>query len=344
MKEIFVKIDWLAYSVKGFEPEEVIAQWAPYFGQFTLCDYGYHCFKSSARAEGVTVMWNSPTEDAAGRVYVEITGTGTNILYRAGFDFEKFLRDSILDENIKLSRIDPCLDYFADDESDFFPYDKLLEKALDYSFVARFHRNSKSVRFVGAARGEDTYGIPATTLYLGSAASECKLTIYNKLRERLDKCEKGAPCDLPYIFEGDNYIKEWIRFEFRLRDKSANGFALLLFDNPLPTVFLGVLRNFINFVEDPEHIKNKGLRDVTVCDWWEELLSMSVKLKILRTSGEKSLQKVIAHVKRNMQPIACAVLAFGEEWLYEQIVEARQILKPKYQVALHACDIDYCSA
>lgn len=271
-KKMSVKLDWLAYSVKGMLPEEVMAFWSPYFTGFVDRKLGRYFFKCGAAAPGINVYWDSVTPDAKDSVMVEISGSGCDILYSRGFVVEDFVRDELIAKDCyHISRLDVCCDYFADDEVDFFPYDKLIDCANEYRFVSRIHRNGRCVRFSSAAKAESTYGTPGTTVYFGSAGSDTRLTTYNKLLERKVKTKRGTP-DLPDFFDGRE-LKQWLRFEFRLRDNSALSFAVLLKANTLTEAFMGVLKNYITFT-DGHHDRTKGNTAfyTTPCSWWVKFL------------------------------------------------------------------------
>ena len=277
-QRLSVKLDWLAYTVKGMLLEEVMAFWAPYFAGFVARRTGRYFFRQGVSGTGINIYWDSATPDAADSVMVEISGEGCDILYSKDFIVEDFLRDTICkDDSYHLSRIDVCCDIFADDESDFFPYDKLIDAANEYRFVSRIHRNGRCVRFSSAAKAESTYGTPGTTVYFGSPGSDCRLTTYNKLLERKVKRHP----DLPDVFDGKE-LKQWLRFEFRLRDKSALGFSVLLLKNTLTEAFMGVLKNYITFTDD-ENDRRHGVERCTVSKWWTDFLASFAKLFILRT-------------------------------------------------------------
>lgn len=327
------KIDWFCYTDKYHDIAEVCELWFPYFGE-PVSAQGFYGYKDRFCGNGINVHFNGGVERG---VLVEISGTGTNLLYQQGFMLEEFITNEITQhEYYNVTRCDLAHDYFADDESDFFPFESLIDAVNDLRFVSNIHKNGRSVQIVSAPRAFDTYGIPTATVYLGSAQSATRLRIYNKLGEQISKC-KGNPL-LPDVFDGGE-LKQWIRFEFQLRDDSATAFTVLQSVHSLDDTFIGIISRYIRFVD-------KVMANSTqspVCDWWTKFLTLSNvrNLFISRTLGDVSLKSMTRYVKSASSALFTFVQVYGLDALLEVITEAKSSLPTKYRVLIpkqpHSC-------
>lgn len=345
MNKVSSKFDWVAYTDRIHQPEEIMAFYAPYFVEFVARESGRYFYRQGASAPGINIYWDNKTPDAEDTVMVEISGTGCDLLYNMGFDLNRHLKDiRAAGSDYHVNRLDPCLDFFADDEVDFFPYDKLVDRANSYSFVCPVHKNARSIRFASAAGFENTYGMPGTTCYFGAAGSDCRLTTYNKLLERKAKCKKNQTPDLPDVFDGRE-LKEWIRFEYRLRNESAEGFLDLLIkhNKTMTETILGLLKRYITFVDD-DRDSDKRLRKErsVICQWWSDFLENVHELFIMRTSHNISPDQTIEHVKRNARSLGEFVDLCGEEALYELVVWGRANYRAKNKIRLNMAKLIEC--
>lgn len=320
------KIDWLCYTDKYHDISEVCELWFPYFGE-PVSAQGFYGYNDRFCGNGINVHFNGGAERG---ILVEISGTGTNLLYQQGFMLEEFIAKEITQhEYYHVTRIDLAHDYFADDEADFFPFDSMIDAVNELRFVSNIHKNGRSVQIVSAPRAFDTYGIPTATVYLGAAQSATRLRVYNKLGEQTSKC-KGNPL-LPDVFDGRE-LKQWIRFEFQLRDLSATALTILQSVYSLNDVFIGIIRRYIRFVDRV----TTNVTESPVCDWWSAFLQLSdvQNLFISRTLGDVSLKSMTRYVKAASSALYTFVQVYGIDALYQLIEEAKTSLPTKYRVLI----------
>ncbi len=265
-KSTSVKIDWLTFTDKYHDIGELYAEWFDRFGDF-ISFAGRHGYHDRFTATGCDLLFNG--SNAAMGCCVDINGTGTNLLYDQGFRLEDYIRSTIvMQPYYNVSRLDVCLDYFADTEEDMFPFDKLIDRVNNLKFVSHVSKNGRSIHIDSAPSAISTYGgQPYATVYIGSPQSETRLRIYNKLGERIAKSKDDSPV-VPDVFDGRE-VKQWIRFEFQLRDVSATAFCGLIIDHALDEVFTSYLARYIRFIED---CNDSNPTRAPVCEWWTSFL------------------------------------------------------------------------
>ncbi len=288
MKMRLTKIDWLSYTDRVNSLDTIVSMWQSIFGEFTRGE-GRIGYRDGLRAFGITILYNPSHDEKRMGIHIDITGQGCDMLYSSGFDVFGFITQVLISsEDYGISRLDVAHDYFADDEADFFPYDDLVRSFNELRFVSPVHRTPTSIYshhspVVGETCSRDT-------IYFGSAKSPKRLTIYNKLAEKNDK-----GLSVPKI-EGLGEIKQWIRFEFRLRNELADLFVLALksedlkpstpimktlspdersdLENQLTLtiVFIKLLSKHVRFVTKIG--VNSSENRSPVCDWWSEFVDI----------------------------------------------------------------------
>lgn len=270
-----VKIDWLTFSDKYHDISEVYTDWAERFGEYVSTG-GKHGYRDGFYANGCDILYNGHSFNMG--CCINITGKGTNLLYDQGFKLEDYIRSTIVKEPYyNVSRLDVCLDYFADCDEDMFPFDKLIDHVNNLNFVSKIHKNGRSIHIDSAPAAFNTaVGQPTATVYLGSPGSETRLRIYNKLGEQMAKARGDAPV-IPDVFDGRE-VKQWMRFEFQLRDVAAFAFCGLLIDNPINVVFTSLLSRYIRFVEPS--LTESNMSRWNTCGWWSLFLGDVNKIQI----------------------------------------------------------------
>lgn len=270
------KIDWLSFSDKFHDISELYSEWQQYFGEFVSFG-GRYGYRDRFSANGCDLLFNPPATVHAMGCMVDINGTGTNLLYEQGFKLEDYIRSVLCNYGYyNVSRLDVCLDFFADCEEDMFPFDKLIERVNTLNFVSKVHKCGRSIHIDSAPSAFNTPGSqPTATVYIGSPKSETRLRIYNKLGEQFAKSRGDKPV-VPDVFDGKE-VKQWIRFEFQLRHVSAISFCGILIDHDLHDVFISLLNRYVRFVE---HMNYANVSENPVCDWWSNFLGDIPKIII----------------------------------------------------------------
>lgn len=284
------KIDWLSYTDRVNSLDTIVEMWQSIFGEFTRGE-GRIGYRDGLRAFGITILYNPSHDEERMGVHIDITGQGCDMLYSSGFDVFGFITQVLISsEDYGISRLDVAHDYFADDDADFFPYDDLVKSFNELRFVSLVHRTPTSIYshhspVVGETCSRDT-------VYFGSAKSERRLTIYNKLAEKHDK-----GLSVPKI-EVLGEVKQWIRFEFRLRNSLADIFVLALKSEELKPnaqfmdsirdilssertdivnqcilsiVFIKLLSKFVRFCDN---VVSYDSSRSAVCGWWAEFVDI----------------------------------------------------------------------
>lgn len=349
------KIDWLSYTDRVNSLDTIVEMWQSIFGEFTRGE-GRIGYRDGLRAFGITILYNPSHDEERMGIHIDITGQGCDMLYSSGFDVFGFITQVLISsEDYGISRLDVAHDYFADDEADFFPYDDLVAAFYDLRFVSLVHRTPTSIYahhspVVGETCSRDT-------IYFGSGKSDRRLTIYNKLAEKHDK-----GLSVPKI-EGLGEIKQWIRFEFRLRNALADIFVLALKSedlkpstpimktfSPYPDersdlenqitltiVFIKLLSKFVRFCDN---VVSYDSSRSAVCGWWAEFVDIdslfcgyanishfALPKRVYKPCTFETLHK---HVSSNSASIFVFLRIFGADALLRLLTEKQAHLPKRY--------------
>lgn len=268
-------IDWLSFTSRDYSPEYFIDYFGHSFGSF-MQGSGRYAYRNMYSAPGLNI-YSQPVFDSMGTL-VEISGSGCQHLYNQGFDFQDYLGNFLnADEDINITRLDLCLDYFADSKEDHFNFNALLEAVESLSFVSQVHKNPRSVHIDLTPSAFTTNGDLIGTVYLGSKSSHIRLRVYNKLGEYSSKDISEDKLPRP---DGLENITQWIRFEFQLRYNNAVSAAVLLADYECQSVFNSLLDRYIRFVDTVDSCSSRSINS----SWWDDFLNKIHKTVISRSS------------------------------------------------------------
>lgn len=115
-----------------------------------------------------------------------------------------------------------------------------------------------------------TYSSNGISCEIGSPKSDFRIRIYDKASERGYSAEDGV---------------QWVRVEMQMRDERASAYVNgIVCGTSAGVLFVGVLNNYIRFVEPCSSDSNKSRWDV--CDWWSAVFDDTVsKIKLYTAPG-----------------------------------------------------------
>lgn len=158
-------------------------------------------------------------------------------------------------------------------------------------------------------------GSKGNSVQLGSMKSDIFIRIYDKAMERNYK-------------DG----RHWVRLEIQMRDKLAQNFAFN--DMELCKKFVGVLNNYLRFVEPNERESNK-CRWKTAA-WWQEFINSALRIKIYEKPGveynELNLERYV--FKQAGNSIDTFIKCFGTEKFFEKLENRKTALNPRQEMLI----------
>ncbi len=300
-------IDYLTFSYKSSEKFEYFIEYFHVDREKLNDGYSFyglkHCYKY------ITGMKFHVDEDQD-LFILDFSGKGCRLaetIMGDGWDWSQLIREILPDIRSKfchISRIDFACDLFDDTR-------------ITLPFLTRYVEQGKYI-----CKSKDhliTAGNKESAIYFGSPTSDRRLRIYDKAKE-----------------QGIGEQLKWVRFELQMRNDCAISFVLNLelcnFD--WVSCYLGVLRNYVNFVTK----KNTGTQTGRLrrCPWWLRFLQGKDALKQLYLPGEeytlKSLHRFLYQTAGSSLKLALEVHHGDLSYILEAADLAK--LNPKQQAVL----------
>ena len=331
-----VLVDWLTFSVKTDNPDEVIRDWLGMEPDlFESFPYGFDGYLLSKRFSSIFVCFNGYADEAgekeekSGResffsrddmgVCVSMSGEGCRAFERyssVGFQqlFKKLVDNVSFKSDIKtgefqgrdaknslcnVSRIDVA----CDEKTGLLDMSLMSRKAVDlHDFNSRM-RNATDYR---QKKGDDWAG---HSVYIGSEKSDFRIRIYDKA---LEQKEKGN--------WKQNAKGDWIRVEMVMKHENALGFVMEAMQaESIGKLAAQVLNEKFRFIDRDD----SNISRCTVCDWWaafvEEVGSVVIWSRMAVQSGiEKLADWLQFQVSSSM---AVVFQAYGAGYFYRNFIE-----------------------
>lgn len=308
-----VLVDWLTFSVKTDNPDDVIRDWLGMEPDlFESFPYGINGYLQSKRFSSIIVAFNGYGTSLFSRaemgVCVSMSGDGCRTFERfsaLGFNglFEKLVEGMYeVDEETgglkrKERKASSCnasrIDVACDEKSGLLDMDLMFKKIM---LRHEFNSRMKKPRAVLGKDGDDWDG---RTLYVGSPKSDFRIRIYDKVAEQKGKgnWKKNA--------KGD-----WIRVEMVMKDENACGFIL----EAVKTESIGelaarVLNDKFRFIERDD----TNISRCSVCGWWASFVE-EVKSVVIwsRTVIQHPLHRVETWIRSQVSTsMAMIVMTMG---------------------------------
>ena len=236
-------------------------------------------------------------------IWLEMSGQGCRTFETFSCVSYEYLFDLVRNnpDDIHLTRVDIAFD----DVKGLLNIDQICEKVKNEEFTAR------------TSKYECIYSNGGNAVYFGSKKSNIFIRIYDKAKER-----------------GFSNGLHWIRAELQIKDDNANGFVKELRHQDIKELYLGILRNYINFRE-PTDDTNK--RRWPISPFWSDLLNDALAISIYDKPGvEYNLSACERYVfTQPIGSIKALIQIYGKNEFFDMIRQAPNSKNPKYKMLVN---------
>ncbi|GFE60622.1 replication initiation factor domain-containing protein [Geobacter sp. AOG2] len=265
-------IDWVAFTVKIIDPQEILQIIGLKSELFSELDRGLYGYQKSLRFGNICVYFAGRPDMGC---HVTMSGQGCRqyesqfpkipwfALFATAITFKaKFTRLDIAHDNV-----DGALDLA-----------KLKEAIINREIRSRFRKASETQNFDLSPDIEQS--TDGHTLYFGKRSSRVFLRFY----------DKAAQLGLPFV---------WNRAELELKDKRAHEAAKYLSSGvPVGQLFIGILNQYLSVVcRDDSNTTRCSIQP-----WWSAWLQTVEKIKLTTAQEIKTVDEVMQYVKRQYAP------------------------------------------
>lgn len=214
-----------------------------------------------------------------------------------------------LDPEANATRVDLA----ADDHSGLLNMDTIVNYARGLQINSRMTKT----RIVIDADGKIDRG---QTLYIGAPSSALRVRIYDKAKEQ-------------YTPEQPEYLEPWVRVEFVMRGKHANGFinAFCNSDN-LGDLAAGVLNNHLRFIERDD----SNITRCSTAQWWADFVESVEEVKLFVPEPiQHTIDRMAEWLTYQIAPsLATFYKAYGWEGLKRMLETGRGNMSAKHNAVL----------
>ena len=280
-----VCVDWLTFSVKKEDPNEVIRD---YLGldPALFQDTGYSLlgYNKVLRFSDICVC-HEPRENQHFRnmgVCVSMSGNGCRAfetMSKLGAKdkqgtqsvaFPALFQLLTADETANVSRIDIA----CDDREGYLNMDEIIDRTRSNEINSRLLR--RTINF--SLNGKDKAG---ATVYIGAPSSEFRVRIYDKA------LEQGV--------EG-----HWIRVELVMRSANANAFVEDMTNSEnVGKLAAQVINDKFSFIERDD----SNISRCTVCDWWQNFVDELDKVRLVsRDVIQHGVERIRSWIENQVGP------------------------------------------
>ena len=234
-------------------------------------------------------------------IWLEMSGQGCRTFETHGNGKYELLFNAALSNptEIHITRLDVAFD----DMTDVLDINVLCDETRLENYTAILQKY------------QSIYSNSGNTVYFGSRQSKTLIRIYDKAMER------GY----------DNTEVHWIRCELQLKDTNAIGFVKRIVKQPMPEVYRGVLRNYLQYRTPSETDSNKSRWEIR--DWWNRFLDYSIPMSIWQKPGVVYNLHVCEKyvLSQPVGSIKTLIKIYGKEAFVSMIENAPPSKNPKYR-------------
>lgn len=260
-------------------------------------NYGRYGYKQTIQlGEYINIyLFGAKNKENKDTFLLEMKGEACSEYNDKGYEW-KYLLDFCFNQGYKFTRIDIAVDVIDDN---YINIDNLFNKVTLREFYTPVFRKCE---LYDSFNISDNYTLGKTITY-GSRTSEMMLVIYDKKAERKVRNSNAL------IF-----AKSWTRIETRFQKGKADNFITewrsINYEN-LGVLISQILNYTIKFTEPSKNkvdntYKYFNQRDWRPCEWWNNFINTTKKLKIKPT---QSLEKTIVKNKGWLEASASRVLS-----------------------------------
>lgn len=280
-----VSIDWLTFSVKKDDPNEVIKD---YLGLDPVLfqDTGYSLlgYNKVLRFSDICVCYEPRQNDFFKNmgVCVSMSGNGCRTfetMSKLGAKdkqgsqsvaFPALFQLLTADETANVSRIDIA----CDDREGYLDMDEIIDRTRSNKINSRLLR--RTINF--SLNGKDKAG---ATVYIGAPSSDFRVRIYDKA------LEQGV--------EG-----HWVRVELVMRSANANAFVAEMTNSEnVGKLAAQVINDKFSFIERDD----SNISRCTVCEWWKNFVDELDKVRLVsRDVIQHGVERIRSWIESQVGP------------------------------------------
>ncbi len=317
-------IDWLAFTTREHEPDEVIDILGLKGMDWERAN-GLYRYEEGLYWQNIKILFGSKAEEMKGTVNVQMSGKGCRAYETFGAcDWLGLFR---LHQKgaIKATRIDPAFDD-RDLVLNLFKLAEDTELLEEHEGKMRFARivsefkSAKVEHFLPDRRG--------MIILWGSRSSNTFFRIYDKAKQL------------------KQHHMNWIRFEMQLRDLHAQNFintAITDYNGNWQKHFMELLHKKVRVVHRPEGNHDTNIRRLPMAPYWLKFVGNMAKAKpypkLPMEYGQENLQRYTIH--QAGQAVEAYVEIVGLENYLKEIKNHRdhEPLDKKYQAVVDTANI-----
>jgi phage replication initiation protein len=265
-------VDWVAFTFKTTDPQEVASSIGIDPDLFTRCTFGFSGYRKSLKLGNISIYFDGREEMGC---HVEMSGQGCR-QFEGLFHHSPWesLFTSVLANGGKFTRLDLAIDNVDGGLS----LDLLSAAIQDHDHCVR----TKFGEWRRIQKGSFQNGqeITGDTIYLGSSKSHTMFRIYDKAME-------------------SGTTGQWVRFEIQLRDSRSHEAAkLFAADTPLGYLAIGIINTYFAIIENDDSNTSRCTLQV----WWAEWLQNTEKIKLTTDKEIKLVTDTMEFIKRQYAP------------------------------------------
>lgn len=292
-----ILVDYLTCTFHGYDVPVLIEMLGMVDCSWEELEYGHWGYPNQKYCAGVSILYGASERMG---VCVSMSGSGCRYYETYGAnDWPALLNLCVTSSDCNITRLDVALD----------DHSGLLDMSTLRVYTDLQHYLSRSRKWT------IEYGSDGSTIYYGSKKSDMLIRIYDKAAERGYDPEEV----------------HWIRVELQMRGKIAQGFAAGIMQNNIVIEYLGVLRNYLRFVEPVEGDSNKSRWPTA--DFWENLLQAVAAIRVWSAPGVDynmaNLENFV--VNQAGSAIDTYIRTLGVQRLIEMIRKRDVKIAPKYK-------------
>lgn len=271
-----VLIDWLTFSVKKDDPNEVIREFLA-LDPVLFQDTGYSLlgYNKVLRFSDICVCYEPRQNDFFKNmgVCVSMSGNGCRTFEtmsklgaqdkqgRQSVAFPALFRLLAADETANVSRIDIA----CDDREGYLDMDEIISRTRSNAVNSRMRWRD----IHESLNGENKAG---ATVYIGAPSSEFRVRIYDKA---LEQEEEG----------------HWVRVELVMRSANANAFVEEMTNSEnVGKLAAQVINDKFSFIERDD----SNITRCTVCGWWQNFVDELDKVRLV---SREAIQHSVEHIR-----------------------------------------------
>lgn len=132
----------------------------------------------------------------------------------------------------------------------------------------------------------------------------------------------------------------WVRFEIQLRRERADVFAGLCLENPINSLFCGVIQNYLTIIEDVTTDSN--ISRAVIKEYWFKFLSDFSAVKLTKQADDYTTSNLQRFVEKQLPSALVAYIAlFGFDEFIELLSHRSRVrLNVRHQSLLEKAHID----